>query len=137
MEAIQDNRKATEEDVSHGQSSQATLLPHGPKFQYELKIPSDYAHSIRLDERNGNTKWGASTILEFAQLAEYDTFTNLGIDGGPPDDFKKIWVHLVYAVKHNGRHKARWVADGHLTNIPLNNVYSGVVPLCGNLIKIL
>jgi hypothetical protein len=102
-----------------------------PKFQYGLKIPRDYAHGIRLDERNGNTKWGASTILEFAQLAEYKTFTNLGIDGRPPDDLKKIRVHLVYAIKHDRRHKARCVADGHLTDIPFDSVYSGVVSLRG------
>jgi Reverse transcriptase (RNA-dependent DNA polymerase) len=34
-------------------------------------------------------------------------------------------------VKHNGRHKARLVADGHLTDIPLDSVYSGVVSLRG------
>jgi hypothetical protein len=70
-------------------------------------------------------------MLEFKQLAEYDTFTDLGIDGKPPLDFKKIRVHLIYAVKHDGRHKARCVADGHLTDIPLDSVYSGVVSLRG------
>ena len=40
-------------------------------------------------------------------------------------------MHLVYAVKHDGRHKARLVADGHLTNIPLNSVYAGVVSIRG------
>ena len=34
-------------------------------------------------------------------------------------------------VKHDGRHKARLVADGHLTDIPLDSVYSGVVSLRG------
>jgi Reverse transcriptase (RNA-dependent DNA polymerase) len=37
----------------------------------------------------------------------------------------------VFDVKHDGRHKARLVADGHLTNIPLDSVYSGVVSLRG------
>jgi hypothetical protein len=31
---------------------------------------------------------------------------------------KKIRVHLIYAVKHDGRHKARLVAGGHLTETP-------------------
>ena len=34
-------------------------------------------------------------------------------------------------MKHDGRHKARLVADGHLTNVPLSSVYSGVVSLRG------
>jgi hypothetical protein len=49
----------------------------------------------------------------------------------PPTGFKKIRVHIVYDVKHDGRHKARLVADGHLTGIPLDSVYSGVVSLRG------
>jgi hypothetical protein len=102
-----------------------------PKFQYGFEIPRDYAHDIRLDERDGNIKWGDCTVLEFEQLAEYDTFTDLGVDGRPPDDFKKIRVHLVYAVKYDGRHNARCVADRHLTDIPLDSVYSGVVSLRG------
>ncbi len=102
-----------------------------PKFQYGFEIPRNFVHGIQLDKRNGNNRWGESTILEFRQLAEYDTFTDLGKDGRPPDDFKKIRVHLIFAVKHDGRHKARCVADGHLTDIPLDSVYSGVVSLRG------
>ena len=37
----------------------------------------------------------------------------------------------MYAVKHNGHHKARLVADGHLRDEPLDSVYSGVVSLRG------
>jgi len=37
----------------------------------------------------------------------------------------------VYAVKHDGRHKARLVADGHLTDVPIDSVYSGVISLKG------
>jgi hypothetical protein len=49
----------------------------------------------------------------------------------PPVGHKKIRVHLIVDVKHDGRHKARLVADGHLTDIPLESVYSGVVSLRG------
>jgi hypothetical protein len=35
----------------------------------------------------------------------------------------------VFDVKHDGLHKARLVADGHLTEVPLESVYSGVVSL--------
>jgi Reverse transcriptase (RNA-dependent DNA polymerase) len=37
----------------------------------------------------------------------------------------------VFDIKHDGRHKARLVADGRLTDIPLDSVYSGVVSLRG------
>ena len=47
----------------------------------------------------------------------------------PPKDYHRIKVHLVFAVKFDGRHKARLVADGHLTPEPVENIYSGVVLL--------
>ena len=40
-------------------------------------------------------------------------------------------MHLVFDVKHDGRHKAWLVADGHLTDIPIDSVYSSVVSLRG------
>ena len=46
----------------------------------------------------------------------------------PPKGYHKIKVHLVFAV-FDGRHKARLVADGHLTPEPFENIYSGVVSL--------
>ena len=45
----------------------------------------------------------------------------------PPKGYHRIKVHLVFAVKFDGRHKARLVADGHLTPEPIENIYSGVV----------
>ena len=33
----------------------------------------------------------------------------------PPKGYHKIKVHLVFAVKFDGRHKARLVLDGNLT----------------------
>ena len=38
-------------------------------------------------------------------------------------------VHLGFAVKFDGRHKARLVADGHLPPEPIENIYSVVVSL--------
>jgi hypothetical protein len=38
---------------------------------------------------------------------------------------------IIYDVKHDGRHKARIVAGGHLTDPNTESVYSGVVSLRG------
>ena len=67
------------------------------------------------------------------QLKEYQTFIDKGLYSQTsfPKGFKKIKVHLVYAVKHDWHHKSRLVADGHLTDIPLNSVYAGVVSIRG------
>ena len=38
---------------------------------------------------------------------------------------------MIYDVKHDGRHKSRFVAGGHRTSTPTHSVYSGVVSLQG------
>ena len=101
------------------------------KYQYGFLVPNTYEQALQLDKENGNTKWQDCTLLELNQQAEYSTFRNKGRDWTPEQGFKKINVHLVYAVKHDGRHKARLVAGGHLTGPPLESVYSSVVSLRG------
>ena len=102
-----------------------------PRYKYGYEIPRDYEHAVRLDAKNKNTKWQDSVSLEMTQMQEYKTFKDYGKKGEPPPGYKKIRVHLVFTVKHDGRHKACLVADGHLTDIPIDSVYSGVVSLCG------
>ncbi len=99
------------------------------KYMYGFEVPQNYEDAIRLDKLNGNDKWQSATKLEMDQLHEYDTFHDKGIGTTPGEEFKKIRVHLVYACKHDGRHKARLCANGNLTEIPINSVYSGVVSL--------
>ena len=64
---------------------------------------------------------------------DYDTFIDKGEfhESKIPKGFKKITMHFVYVVKHDGRFKSRLVAGGHLTDTPIDNVYSGVVSLRG------
>ena len=63
------------------------------------------------------------------QLDEYNTYNEIGKDGIPPKGYKKVKVHLIYDIKYDIIHKARCVADGHLTEIQLDSVYFGVVLL--------
>jgi hypothetical protein len=102
-----------------------------PKYKYGYEIPRDYRHAVELDTKFGTTRWVDATDLEMMQLDEYDCFHDQGKNADIPKGFKKIRVHLIYDVKHDGRHKARLVADGHLTDIPVDSVYSGVVTLRG------
>jgi Reverse transcriptase (RNA-dependent DNA polymerase) len=104
-----------------------------PRYKYGYEIPRTYEQAKRLDQKNGNTLWGNTTAIELGQIDEYITFIDKGhrTKVKPPNGFKKIRVHLVFDVKHDGRHKARLVADGHLTDITVDLVYSGVVSLRG------
>ena len=69
--------------------------------------------------------------LEVTQIHEYKVLKDTGkaqFHNGKivtPDGF----LHFVYAVKHDGRFKARLVADGHITKEPVESIYSGVVSL--------
>ena len=60
------------------------------------------------------------------QINEYKVFQDRGkakIDhklrkvSNAPEAYQKIRVHLIFAVKHDGRHMARLVAGGHLLQI--------------------
>jgi hypothetical protein len=104
-----------------------------PKYKYGFEIPRTYEQAKQLDQKNSNTKWGDATALALGQIDEYATFIGKGhhTKVNPPNGFKKIRVHLVFDIKHDGRHKARLVADRHLTDIPLDSVFSGVVSLQG------
>ena len=43
-----------------------------------------------------------------------------------PPGHQEIRVHIIFAVNYDGRHKARLVADGHLTPEPVESIYSGL-----------
>ena len=86
---------------------------------------------MMIDTRDGNTKWRDSEKLEVNQLDEYESFEDKGLNAPVPDGYKKIRCHFVYDVKHDGRYKSRFVAGGHMTDTPIDSVYSGVVSIPG------
>ena len=92
---------------------------------------------MQFDSENKNSKWYDAIKLEMESMLEYKVFKmwDKAIIGkhkkvkNPPKGYHRIIVHLVFAVKFDGRHKARLVADGHLTPESIENIYSGVVSL--------
>ena len=66
-------------------------------------------------------------VFTTCQRAKWDS-NHKKILNAPPNH-PKIRVNLIFAVKYNGRHKARLVADGSLTPEPVENIYSGIVSL--------
>jgi len=102
-----------------------------PVYMYGFQVPRNHVEAMELDRTNGNSMWRYAEITELNQIDEYKSFIDKGIGFNPGPDFKKIRVHMMYAVKHDGRHKARLVAGGHLTETPIDSVYSSVVSLRG------
>ena len=102
---------------------------HGPIYKFGVQVPRNKAEARKLDAQNGNTKWQDAEKGELTQLAEYNTFKDLGRMKHPPKDgYRFIRVHFVYDCKHDLRRKARMVAGGHMTTAG-NDSYSGVVSL--------
>ena len=93
-----------------------------PVFMYGVEIPRDWESARGLDRNNGNTKWADSEQLELKQLFEYEFAKDRGkleaSDHPTLEGYTKIRCRMIYAVKHDRRHKARFVAGGHLTKEP-------------------
>ena len=94
--------------------------------------------ATQFDSENKNSKWYDAIKLEMESMLEYKVFKsgikqsliNIRKSKTLPKVITGIKkVHLGFAVKFDGRHKARLVADGHLTPEPIENIYSGVVSL--------
>ena len=100
-------------------------------------IPRNYMEAMQFDSENKNSKLYDAVKLEMESMLGYKVFKKWDkviLDKhkkvmNPPKGYCRIKVHLVFAVKFDGRHKARLVADGHLTPEPIENIYSGVVSL--------
>ena len=102
-----------------------------PKYKFGHQIPSNHEEAMRLDKKNLNTKWADAEEKELACFREYEVFKDLGKNGKPPAGYKPLMILIVYDVKHDGRHRACMVAAGHLTEVPVESVYSGVISLRG------
>ena len=112
---------------------------HSPIYKFGFQVPRNHAQAMELDALNGNDRWQQAIGVELGQIDDYNTFTDKGkalFDKAgkvvnAPAGYKKIRVHFVFDVKHDGRHKARLVADGHLTEVTTESTYSSVVSLRG------
>ena len=100
-----------------------------PIWKFGVQVPRNHEEAEFLDGQNKNTLWADSSDLEIQQLWDYKTFIDKGKGYIPGPEYTKIRAHMVYDVKHDGRRKSRFVADGHLTQDEKEMSYSGVVSL--------
>ena len=84
---------------------------------------------MQFDTENKNSKWYDAIQLEMETMLEYKVFKKWDkaiLDKhkkvmNTPKGYHNIKVYLVFAVKFDGRHKARLVADDHLAPRPLRS----------------
>ena len=99
-------------------------------------IPRNSIEASEFDKADNNSKWYDATKAEMNSIHLYEVFKKhekAQYDKqkviNAPHGYQKIRVHLIFAVKYDGRHNARLVTDGHLTPEPVESIYSGVVSL--------
>ena len=106
-------------------------------YMFGYLIPRNYLEAMQFDSENNTSKWYDAIKLEMESMLEYKVIKQCDkaiLDKhkkvmNPPKVYHRIEVHLVFAVKFDGRHKVRLVGGGHLTPEPIENIYSGVISL--------
>ena len=120
--------------------SKIRQVRHAQKYMFGFLIPRNYIEALEFDKANNISKWYDATKAELDSIPLYEVFKKhekAQYDKqkkviNAPSGYQKIRVHLIFAANYDGRHKARLVADGHLTPEPVESIYSGVATL-GNL----
>ena len=76
-------------------------------------IPRNYIEALEFDKANNNSKWYDATKAELDSIHSYEVFQKhekaqydkqKKVINAPPG-YQKIRVHLIFAVKYDGRHK--------------------------------
>ena len=84
-------------------------------------IPRNYMKAMQFDFENKNSKWYYASKLEKESMLEYKVFKKWDktiLDKHKkvknlPKGYHRIKAHLVFAVKFDGRHKSRLVAEAY------------------------
>jgi len=93
--------------------------------KYGIRLPKSVQEALKIDEENGNTLWNDAMQKELKNVKV--AFKFLADDEPIPIGYKLIPCHIIFDVKMDFTHKARFVAGGHKTDPPSTLTYSSVV----------
>ncbi len=99
------------------------------KYQFGQRVPRNFKECIELDKLNGDTGWQDAVKKEVHLLKEVHQCFKKPEPGEITEEYQTIPLLWVFAVKFDGRKRARCVAGGHRTQDPEQDMYSGVVDL--------
>jgi hypothetical protein len=97
--------------------------------KFGVRLPHGRAEAFAFDAMHGGTKWQDAVKLMLDQLDEHNKFIDKGEQAYGPNGFKRINCHFVFDGKQDLRHKALFVAGGHMTAPPADSLHSGVMSL--------
>ena len=95
------------------------------RMKFGIDVPGDVAEAMKLDAANGNSLWLDSITKEMKNSRV--AFELLDKGDKAPVGYKEITCHLIFDIKLDMTRKARYVAGGHLTDVPTSMTYSSVV----------
>ena len=95
------------------------------RMKFGIMIPGSVEEAIELDRKNGNTLWQDSIKKEMKNSKVAFSLQPRG--ASIPVGSTEITCHLVFDIKLDMTRKARYVAGGHLTDVPPSMTYSSVV----------
>ena len=95
------------------------------RMKFGIMVPGSVEEAIELDRINNNTFWQDAIKKE---MKNSRCAFELQARGAPiPVGSTEITCHLVFDIKLDMTRKARYVAGGHLTDVPPSMTYSSVV----------
>jgi len=93
--------------------------------KYGIELPKSVTEALEIDRRTGTSYWRDAIDKEMKNVSPAFKFMD---DDKAPIGYKHITCHMIFDVKMVGLvRKARFVAGGHLTDPPVESVYSSVV----------
>ena len=94
-------------------------------MKFGIDIPGTVEQAIKLDTANGNTLW--QDAIKKEMINSRVAFKLLEKGERPPVGHTEITCHLIFDLKLDMTRKARYVAGGHLTDVPSSMTYSSIV----------
>jgi hypothetical protein len=93
--------------------------------KYGIELPKSVKEALEIDAKTGTTFWRDAIENEMKIVSQAFHFND---DDSIPVGYKHITCHMIFDVKMIGLvRKACFVAGGHLTDPPMESVYSSVV----------
>jgi hypothetical protein len=96
--------------------------------KFGIKIPKTVEEARAIDAENGNTLWWDAICKEMRNVRPaFEKWDKS--DSEMPVGYQEVKCHLMFDIKmgENFRRKARFVAGGHVTDVPSTLTYASVV----------
>jgi len=93
--------------------------------KFGVRIPKTIQEALHIDQETGTNFWCLAIEKEMKNMMP--AFKILEGDAYAPIGYKRIPCHMIFDVKMDFTHKARFVAGGHVTDPPTSITYSSVV----------